>query len=289
VERKKGQRYSNEFRRQAFEQMKSCDNVLGLSRELGIPRRLLYNWRDRFEEIDPPHTRSRELTLRRQIAKLKWVLANKTLEVDFFRPYLAESRGSASSETHFWRQAIYDEIRTRMPLQGGLSVERMCQLAQVSRASFYRYLRRGWQAEEEMALRSAVQSVVIQHRWRYGYRRVTVELRTQGMVANHKRIERIMREDNLLTVREQWFRPSGHSLRVARVHLNLAGRMTSSGPNQLWAADITYVRLTREFVYLAVDPFRREALVQTRCSGSRFLRLLDWRSPAPRRPGRHCR
>jgi transposase-like protein len=85
VERKKGQRYSNEFRRQAFEQMKSCDNVLGLSRELGIPRRLLYNWRDRFEEIDPPHTRSRELILRRQITKLKRVLANKTLEVDFFR------------------------------------------------------------------------------------------------------------------------------------------------------------------------------------------------------------
>src|SRR5580658_2847542 len=70
VERKKGQRYSNEFRRQAFEQMKSCDNVLGLSRELGIPRRLLYNWRDRFEEIDSPHTRSRELILRRQITKL---------------------------------------------------------------------------------------------------------------------------------------------------------------------------------------------------------------------------
>lgn len=85
MERKKGQRYSNEFRRQAFERMKSCDNVLGLSRELGIPRRLLYNWRDRFEEIDPPYTRSRELILRRQITKLKRVLANKTLEVDFFR------------------------------------------------------------------------------------------------------------------------------------------------------------------------------------------------------------
>ena len=85
MERKKGQRYSNEFRRQAFERMKSCDNLLGLSRELGIPRRLLYNWRDRFEEIDPPHARSRELILRRQITKLKRVLANKAVEVDFFR------------------------------------------------------------------------------------------------------------------------------------------------------------------------------------------------------------
>ena len=113
-----------------------------------------------------------------------------------------------------------------------------------------------------MALRSAVQSVVIQHRWRYGYRRVTVELRTQGMAANHKRIARIMREDNLLTVREQWLRPPGHSLRVARVHLNLAGRMTLSGPDQLWAADITYIRLAREFVYLAVvlDVFSRKVI-----------------------------
>ena len=85
VERRKGQRYSNEFRRQAFERMKSCDNLLGLSRELGIPRRLLYNWRDRFEETDPPHTQSRELILRKQITKLKRLLANKTLEVDFFR------------------------------------------------------------------------------------------------------------------------------------------------------------------------------------------------------------
>src|ERR1700721_4876311 len=99
VERKKGQRYSNEFRRQAFEQMKSCDNVLGLSRELGIPRRLRYNWRDRFEEIDPPHTRSRELILRRQITKLKRVLANKTLEVDFFRDAL-RTVGARRRQSH---------------------------------------------------------------------------------------------------------------------------------------------------------------------------------------------
>jgi putative transposase len=67
-----------------------------------------------------------------------------------------------------------------MPLQGGLSVERMCQLAQVSRASFYRYLQRGWQSQEEMVLRSAVQNVVMQHEWRYGYRRVAAERRARG-------------------------------------------------------------------------------------------------------------
>jgi len=75
-----------------------------------------------------------------------------------------------------------------MPLQGELSVERMCQLAQVSRAGFYRYLRGGWPAEEEMILRSVVQDIVLEHRWRYGYRRVAEELRSRGMIANHKRI-----------------------------------------------------------------------------------------------------
>jgi putative transposase len=135
-----------------------------------------------------------------------------------------------------------------MPLQGGLSVERMCQLAQVSRASFYRYLQGGWQSEGEMVLRSAIQNVVIQHRWRYGYRRVAAELRARGMLVNHKRIARMMREDNLLAVCEQWMDFPRRSLRVVRVHVNLASRMTLSGP----AADITYIRLACEFVYLAV-------------------------------------
>jgi transposase-like protein len=85
VERKKGWRYSNEFRRQAVERMRGCDNIVQLARELGICRRVLYNWRDRLDEINPPPARTRELLLRRQILKLKRLLANKTLEVDFFR------------------------------------------------------------------------------------------------------------------------------------------------------------------------------------------------------------
>ena len=138
----------------------------------------------------------------------------------------------------------------------------MCQLAEVSRAGFYRYLRRGWQWEEEVALRSAVQDVVIDHRWRYGYRRVTEELRSRGMIVNHKRIARIMREDNLLVLRQDRSRPRGHTLRAARVYLNLATRMTLLGPNQLWVADITYIRLACEFVYLAVvlDVFSRKVI-----------------------------
>jgi transposase-like protein len=71
VERKKGERYSEEFRREAVQQMKSCDNILRRSRELGIHRRLLYNWRERLDESNPAPLRSREFILPKEITKLK--------------------------------------------------------------------------------------------------------------------------------------------------------------------------------------------------------------------------
>ncbi|PYT38460.1 MAG: transposase [Acidobacteria bacterium] len=98
VERKKRQRYGNEFRRQAVERMNACDNIVALARELGVGRRLLYVWRDRFDETDPPPQRSRELILRKQILKLKRLLANKILEVDFFRRAL--QRDDASTKKY---------------------------------------------------------------------------------------------------------------------------------------------------------------------------------------------
>jgi putative transposase len=149
-----------------------------------------------------------------------------------------------------------------MPLQGSLSIERMCYLAQVGRAGFYRYLRGGWPAEEELILRSVVQEIVLEHQWRYGYRRVTAELRQRGMIVNHKRVARIMNEDNLLAVRQERFSAVQSSVRAAGIYLNLASRMRLSGPNQLWIGDITYIRLNGEFVYLAVilDAFSRKVI-----------------------------
>jgi transposase-like protein len=92
VERKKGQRYSKEFLRQAVERMNTCGNIAGLARELGLGRRVLYYWRDRIDETNPPHSRTRELMLRKQILNLKRLLANKTVEVDFFRHALQRVR-----------------------------------------------------------------------------------------------------------------------------------------------------------------------------------------------------
>ena len=116
--------------------------------------------------------------------------------------------------------------------------------------------------EEEMEVRSAIQRIAVEHRRRYGYRRITAELRRCGMLVNHKRVAKIMREDNLLAVQPRAFVVTTDSHHQLEVYLNLASRMKLTGINQLWVADITYIRLHREFVYLAVilDSFSRKVV-----------------------------
>ncbi len=91
-----------------------------------------------------------------------------------------------------------------MPMQGSLSIEHMCRLSGVSRAGFYRSLQERMPVEEEMEVRSVIQQIAVEHRRRYGYRRIAAELRRRGMLVNHKRVVRIMREDNLLAVQPWW-------------------------------------------------------------------------------------
>ena len=120
----------------------------------------------------------------------------------------------------------------------------MCYLAGVSRAGYYRSLRETAPDEEEMTVRVAVQEVALAHHRRYGYRRVTADLRRQGMRVNHKRVLRIMREDNLLAIRYRKYILTTDSRHEHEVYVNLAARMTVTGINQLWVADITYSALS---------------------------------------------
>jgi transposase InsO family protein len=138
----------------------------------------------------------------------------------------------------------------------------MCYLAGVSRAGYYRQLVDSEPDEAEMAMRTAIQEIVLAHRRRYGYRRVTAELHRRGMVVNHKRVLRMMREDNLLCVRRRAFVVTTDSRHNLPVYPNLAREITPTAVNQLWIADITYIRLRTEFVYLAVvlDAFSRRVI-----------------------------
>ncbi len=142
----------------------------------------------------------------------------------------------------------------------------MCALAGVSRASYYRHWQASKPREEETALRDEIQRLSLAQRangYRHGYRVITIQLRRAGWAVNHKRVARIRREDNLLCVPKQAFRPATTNSRHGwRVWPNLARRLVPMAVNQLWVADITYIRLREEFVYLAVvlDAFSRRVV-----------------------------
>ena len=177
-----------------------------------------------------------------------------------------------------------------MSRQGSLSIERMCQLVAVSRAGFYRSLQEQRPVEEEMEVRSAIQQIAVEHRRRYGYRRISAELRRRGMLVNHKRVARIMREDNLLAVQPRQFVVTTDSDHQLEVYLNLASRMKLTGIDQLWVADITYIRLKTEFVYLAVilDGFSRKVVgwaldrtLASRLASTALEQAIAKRQPPP--------
>jgi putative transposase len=141
-------------------------------------------------------------------------------------------------------------------------VQRLCRLAGLPRATYYRHLAGRSSEAGDCELRDLIQRICLKHRF-YGYRRVTAALRRQGMVVNAKKVQRLMREDNLLAQRRAPFlkppaeRPSGFLIVP-----NLVRGLVPSAPDQIWVADITYVHLARAFVYLAVilDAFSRKAV-----------------------------
>jgi putative transposase len=144
----------------------------------------------------------------------------------------------------------------------GPEVRRLCRLAEVSRAGYYRHFQASAPREADAELRGLIQTVSLEHRF-YGYRRIAAQLARQGVEVNAKRVQRLMREDNLLALRKKPFIPvttqSRHSFHIVP---NLARNLIPTGLDQLWVADITYIRLMQEFVYLAVilDAFSRRAV-----------------------------
>ncbi|HEY1241933.1 MAG TPA: IS3 family transposase [Bryobacteraceae bacterium] len=177
-----------------------------------------------------------------------------------------------------------------MKADRGLTIERMVELGGVSRASFYRFDGGGPpRPDRDMDLRDAVQRVALE--WpSYGRPRITAELRRRGWKVNPKRVYRLMREDNLLCVRKRKFVVTTDSNHGRRVYPNLAGEMVLTGMNQLWVADITYIRLESEFVYLAVviDAYSRrvigwalERTVEDDLPLAALRQALELRQPAP--------
>jgi len=138
----------------------------------------------------------------------------------------------------------------------------MCELAKVPRASYYRWWHRVAPVNHDLELRDRIQRICLEHRGNYGYRRVTAELRRQGWHVNSKRVRRLMREDDLLAQRRRKFVTTTASDHAYSVFPNLMPGLVVDGLNQLWVADLTYLRLGREFVYLSVilDAYSRRVI-----------------------------
>ena len=180
-------------------------------------------------------------------------------------------------------------MTTQLP-QGEPTIERMCALAGVSRAGYYR----GWAASkpraEETGVRDLIQRLALAQR-HYGYRRIAAQMRREGWAVNHKRVLRLMRQDNLLCLRKRSFVPvTTDSCHGWRVVPNLTRHMVLTGLDQLWVADITYIRLQEEFAFLAIvlDAFSRrvvgwalDAHLQASLATAALMMALVSRKPVP--------
>jgi putative transposase len=168
-------------------------------------------------------------------------------------------------------------------------VERMCQLGGISRSGLYRMRPKSAKVDRDVELRDAIQRIAVAFP-SYGRPRITQELRRRGWCVNPKRVYRILREDNLLCLRKRKFvvtTDSGHGLRI---YPNLARGLMPSGIDQLWVADLTYIRLEEEFVYLAVvlDAFSRRVIgwaldrtLEDTLTLSALCMALEQRDPGP--------
>ena len=176
--------------------------------------------------------------------------------------------------------------------RGGATIQRLCQLGRVSRAGYYRHFEAHAPARADADLRDQVQRISLAHRY-YGYRRITAQLRREGHVANARRVLRLMREDNLLCLRARPFVPrttdSRHGYAIVP---NLTRGLKPTGLDQIWVADITYVRLGEAFIYLAVvlDAFSRKVIgwalddhLEARLAIEALDRAITARNPAPDR------
>jgi putative transposase len=175
-------------------------------------------------------------------------------------------------------------------LQGDPTIQRLCQLGGVSRAGYYRHFDEHAPARADTDLRDAIQRLSLAHR-HYGYRRITAQLRREGRIINAKRVLRLLREDNLLCLRSRPFVPRTTDSRHGFAILpNLIRSLVPTGLDQIWHADITYVRLGEAFVYLAVvlDAFSRKVIgwalddhLEARLAIAALDMAIMARNPAP--------
>lgn len=248
------------------------ERASALALEAGVLSKSLYQWRaaylawglaglDRKRGRKPAGRKSASAHSRTGAAR--WP---STGGPRFFSRSLAVMGREAPRERRAHLFAVIERLTCERP-QGELDtnparIAHLTEIARLSRASYYRWLEPKLAERDDADLRDLIQRLALQRRYE-GYRRLTKRLRDQGLVVNAKRVLRLMRADNLLSLRRRPFVPqttdSRHKFKIVA---NLARGLEPTGLDQLWVADITYIRLAEGFVYLAVvvDAFSRKVV-----------------------------
>ena len=273
--------YPVSFKIKAIKRVERGEGVLPVARDIGVTRKALHDWirawnamgveglnrkrgrkpgRLKLRAVAMTGTGSGALAVARAHCGAG---ADDRAPADgtrFFSTSLAHAREEGSARQN--AQAIFETIKAMSAAHPEADVQRLCRLAGISRASFYRHREESDPDAADHDLQDAIQHICLRHKY-YGYRRVTATLRRQGHVVNAKRILRLMRADNLLAQRRKPFivPPKGKPEAIIIVP-NLVRGLVPSGPDQIWVADITYVHLAKAFAYLAVilDAFSRKAV-----------------------------
>ena len=195
---------------------------------------------------------------------------------------------------------MISDIQTLDP---NTSIREMCRLLRVSRATVYRRKNTSKPNAavetnqpkhvlnaKNIFLRDEIEKIVLKHHW-WGYRRVQKQLARQGLHVNRKRVLRVMQLEKLICVRKKRFTPkttdSNHSYRC---YPNLLEKHVPQGLDEVWHADLTYIRVKTDFVYLAcvLDGFSRKIVGYAISSFMDSLLVLEavqmalkTRKPAP--------
>jgi transposase InsO family protein/transposase-like protein len=285
--------FSTAFKEGIVRRLESGEALAAVSKELGIARKLLYEWRwawrrhgaaglnrrrgpkaglrRKMATGDPPGARAKA-----RIEELERLVGRQQLDLDFFRKALrladalqglAPARGETNSaqlikDLSAAKKSQGENETTSAPEKATHEVQHLCQLAQLSRAGYYRHFAPHESKRDDADIRDAIHRAALFDRF-YGYRRVTKHLEREGLVVNSKRVRRLMWLDNLLSLRYKPFVPrttdSAHGYEIVG---DLTREAMLTAPDHVWVADITYIRLAEEFVYLAgvMDAFSRKVV-----------------------------
>ena len=274
-------RYSTEFKIQLVQAYLDGEgSARSIATRHEVPHSLLMVWIKKYEAGDL----TREIHLQEEVVEYGAKIA--ALEQDRSADDGARRHEKKGVDTTLAaRRAAVDHLRSR-----GVPIRRGCSLMNMARSTFYKRPHAGHRAAREKAdtdLRVRIEDILAEFP-AYGYRRVTHELRRRGLVINHKRVARVMREHALTPHRVRAWLATTNSDHKQPIYPNLRSSITPEGPDELWVADLTYIRLTTGFVFLAVvlDAWSRRVigyaishLLDTRLCLAALDAALDLRQP----------